>query len=237
MKVSDFVGAIAGVSGLARTNRFSVQFQPPAYVLNNLGSNGNSVVLQQLLMFCDSAQLPGVSVNTAPIRTFGEVRNIPFETDYEPITLSFYVDNSFQIKKLFDTWVLGIQDWDTRNFKYYKEYSTNFDIRVQDAENDNKYMITLYEAYPKNVSAIQMDYANKDVMKIQVTMMYKYWRSFTKDSVIGATQLPDELAYPQSGQYPTQYYNNFNQFQQDYNVKYVTPESSGNSTGETLTYI
>lgn len=237
MKTSDFVGAIAGVNGLARSNRFSVQFQPPSYVLSNMGSNGNSVALRQMLMFCDSSQLPGVTINTTPIRTFGEVREIPYETNYEPITLSFYVDNSFQVKKMFDTWVLGIQDWNTRNFKYYNEYIADLSIRVQDPEDDTKYMITLYEAYPKTVSAIQIDYANREIMKIQVTMMYKYWRSFTKDSVIGATVLPDELAYPQSGQYPTQYFNNFTQFQQDYNVKYVTPESLNNYTGNTVTYL
>jgi hypothetical protein len=98
-------------------------------------------------------------------------------------------------------------------------------------------MISLYEAYPKTVSAIQLDYANRDVMKIQVTMMYKYWRSYTKDSVVGATQLPDQLAYPQVGQYPTEYFNNFTQFQQDYNVRYVTPESLDNYTGNTVTYL
>ena len=34
----------------------------------------------------------------------------------------------------------------------------------------------MIECYPKAVSAIQMDYGSKDLMKIQVTMQYKNWR-------------------------------------------------------------
>lgn len=237
MKVSDFVGAIAGASGLARTNRFAVQFVPPSYVLEGMGGNGSPAAMKQMLMFCDATQLPGVTVNTTPIRTFGEVREIPYETNYEPITLSFYVDNGFQVKKMFDVWNLGIQDWTTRKFKYYKDYTTDFNINVYDMKDETRYKITLFEAYPKTVSAIQMDYANKDVMKVQVTMMYKYWRSYTKDSLIGATKLQGQLAYPQSGGVPTDYYNNFNQFQQQYNQQYGTPEGYGNATGNTVTYI
>lgn len=237
MKVSDFVGAISGASGLARSNRFAVQFVPPRYVLDGMGNNGNSVALQQMLMFCDSTQLPGVNINTTPIRTFGEVREIPYETNYEPITLTFYVDNAFQVKKMFDVWALGIQDWTTRKFKYYREYTTDFVMHVQDMTDETKYVINLYEAYPKTVSAIQLDYANRDIMKIQVTMMYKYWRSFTKDSFIGENYLPDQLAYPQGGGIPTDYYNNFNQFQQLYNDQHGSPEGLGNASGNVVSYI
>lgn len=237
MKVSDFVGAIAGANGLARSNRFTVTFNPPSYVLRGMGNNGNSVALQQMLLFCDSTQLPGVTVNTTPVRSFGEVREIPYETNYEPITLSFYVDTGFQVKKMFDVWSLGIQDWTTRKFKYYKDYTTILEMRVQDMADETRYSVKLFEAYPKTVSAVQMDYANKDVMKVQVTMMFKYWRSYTKDSMLGETYLPSELAYPQSGSVPSDYFNNFNQFQQQYNEQYGTPEGLGNATGNTVVYI
>ena len=33
------------------------------------------------------------------------------------------------------------------------------------------------EAYPKSVGAVQMDYSSKEIMKIDVTMMFKYWRA------------------------------------------------------------
>lgn len=234
MKVSDFVGAIAGANGLARTNRFSIQLMPPSFVLRNMGNNGNSAALRDLLLFCDSTQLPGININTAQIRSFGEVREIPYETNYEPITLSFYVDNALQVKRLFDIWILGVQGLDTRKFKFYNDYISDLIINVQDMSDDTQYQAKLFEAYPKTVSAVQMDYANRDVMKIQVTFMYKYWRPYVKDTLIGATKLPDQLAYPQSGTFPNQYFEDFEAFQEEYSYQYGYPESFNSYTGDSV---
>jgi hypothetical protein len=169
MNISDFVANISG--GLARTNRFTVLITPPKTV-NMEGLMPN----QQLLMLCDQVQLPGLNVNTAPVRSYGEVREAPYEFNYEPINIQFYVDTNMDVKIFFDRWIKSIQNGNRRTFNYYKDYICNqMDITVEDLQDKARYMVRLYEVYPKSVSAIQMDYAAKDVMKIQVQLMYKYW--------------------------------------------------------------
>jgi hypothetical protein len=54
------------------------------------------------------------------------------------------------------------------------------------------------------VSAIQMDYASKDVMKLTVTMVAKYWES---TSAIQVTQDSSVQRIPST------YFTNFNSFQ------------------------
>lgn len=173
MKVSDFVSQIS--TGLARSNRYTVMFTPPRLILQNLPLSNDS--LKRVSVLCDSVQLPGLNVNTTPIKIFGETREMPYEMNFEPINMTFYVDVPMYTKTLFDQWALGVQTGNTRKFNYYNDYITDMTIAVQDMQDTNRYFVRLYEAYPKTVSAIQMDYANKDIMKLNVTMMFKYWRS------------------------------------------------------------
>lgn len=251
MKISDIVGQLSG--GLAKANRFIVNLTPPSTVsyymsgqgqtssdfvqlskVENLNSASGYSKLQNILLLCDTAQLPGLSLNTAPIRSFGEVREIPYELNYEPITLSFYVDANMNVKKLFDLWMASIQIKDTRNFSYYDSYTTKLSIYVQDMEENNRYIVDMYEAYPKSVSSVQLDFANRDIMKLQVTMEYKYWRS--SQVAYTLTSAPEK---PEFFDYTTNidvdhYSKNFTEYQQKYNEQYGSPEGFGNYTGDTI---
>ena len=249
MKISDIVGQIS--NGLAKSNRFTVNLTPPSivsYYMSGQGAGSTDYIantsnlnftsagyrgLQKLLLLCDSAQLPGVNLNTAPTRTFGEVREIPYEVDYEPITLTFYVDADMNVKKLFDTWMLSTQVGDSRNFSYYDSYTTKLSIYVQDMQENNRYIVDLYEVYPKTVGPVQVDFSNKDVMKLQVTMMYKYWRSSQVAYVVQDAQPKPEFFDYTTNVDLEQYNNNFISFQQKYNTLFGVPESLGNSTGTT----
>lgn len=171
MNISDFVANISG--GLARTNRFHVIFRPPQSV-----NVAGLMPEQQLMMMCDQVQIPGLNINTTGIRTFGEVRETPYEYNYEPINIQFYVDQKMDVKTFWDRWIKSIQLGSTRSFRYYDEYvCKKMEIYVENLLDQKTYLVALFEVYPKNVTAIQLDYAAKDVMKIQVTLEYKYWLS------------------------------------------------------------
>lgn len=244
MKISDIVSQIS--DGLARSNRFIVNLTPPTAITSGLvgqGAGSTDYVgvsptdyrgLHKILLLCDSAQLPGINLNTAPIRSFGEVRQVPYELAFEPITLTFYVDADMNVKKMFDLWIMATQIGDSRKFRYYDSYTTTLSIYVQDMQEDNRYIVEMYEAYPRSVGAVQVDFANKDVMKLQVTMNYKYWRSSQV-----AYSVKDVADKPEFFDYTTNinqdhYLKNFNDFQQDYNIQYGSPENYLNYTGDTV---
>jgi len=178
-KLNDFITQVK-TSGLARTNRYVVFF--------NLPWESDSA-LRDVLLFCDQVQLPGTNYNTADMRTYGETRKAPYERLYEDINMSFYVDKDMQNKLIFDYWLNLIQDPWTRNFNYYDEYVTDIVIEVQDLKDQSRYGIKLFEAYPKSIGAVQLDYAGKDVMKISVNFAYKYYH-------VGSQEIlePEEVA-------------------------------------------
>jgi hypothetical protein len=187
--------------GLSRSNRYTVSFVPPVSLNNiNLGS---------IMLLCDQATLPGVSFSTTQIRTFGEFRETPYEKLFDNASFSFYVDKEMYVKYMFDQWINSVQDPETRKFNYYDAYTTDWSIDVQDLLNNTRYTLTMFECYPKAINSIQLDYASKDIMKINVSIQYKNWQAGTR-SVLEVDDVID-------AQILNEYYNNFYKYQNSNN--------------------
>jgi hypothetical protein len=205
--LNDFIASIA-TDGLAFNNRFSVMFSlPPTLIAAKSGYNWTGH-LPTVLMYCDSVTLPGLNISTTQARTYGELREMPYERLYDNINLTFYVDNSMDSKSLFDTWINSIQDPATRQFNYYNEYITDMEIFVHDKDDEEIYRVKLFECYPKSISPIQMDYSSKDVMKLQVSINYRYWLAGSAISdanngliINGREILDSDGAQPNDSQY------------------------------------
>lgn len=216
--IKDFVAQVKK-DGMARNNRYSVFFNPPASVVDK--------DLKTVLLFCDQIQLPGLNYSTVQNRTFGEFRETPYEKLFDAINMSFYVDTRMRVKWMFDQWLNSIQDPDRRTFAYYNDYTTNMSIEVLDLQDKTRYEVELYECYPKNIGSIQMDQSSKDVMRVQVTMQYKYWKSTPYEP------LPDGQKVPTT--FLDKFNKNFTGFQREVNK--VLGERAGNFvTGSLATY-
>jgi hypothetical protein len=227
--IRDFIAQVK-TGGLARNNRYAVIFVPPAAVSSSDRGDYKTPdynSLNKVLLFCDQVQLPGLNYSTIQNRTFGEFREVPYERLFDAATFSFYVDTEFKVKKLFDEWSNGIQNPVTRNFNYYNSYTTPLVIEVQDLNDKTRYQMTLHECYPKTIGSIQLDYASKDVMKIQVTMQYKYWTATPITQLSDGQKIPTSLIDKLS--------KNFTGFQETLNR--TLGERAGNFvTGSALTY-
>jgi hypothetical protein len=185
MKISDFVGQLT--AGLARTNRYTVGITLPVMI----GQNIHSSDVERMQLLCESVTLPSLNVNTTQIRTFGEIREMPTEFNYDPVTLTFYVDGDMIVKNIFDTWIKSVQQGTSRNFNYYNDYICDpMYVYVEDLQDNKVYETALFEAWPKTVNAVQMSYEQKDVMKLTVTIMFKYWESRLVNGDPGFTPVP-----------------------------------------------
>lgn len=224
--LNDFISEIKK-DGLARQNKFSVVLGKP------VGMGGNALsTLRLLSLYCDQAPLPGVSFGSQPVRSFGENREVAYERNFEQIQLTFYVDKNLEVVAFFESWAALIINPDTRTMGYYNNYIAPINIFVQDVSEKNVYCTTLYEAYPKTISPITLDYGSKDVMKLQVTFAYKYHKGrqvstglgeldtrkmfgVIKDEPQGLTL--DSISDLSNAIIPEMYYSNFNEYQQQLN--------------------
>jgi hypothetical protein len=185
MALSEFISQVKQ-GGLSVTNRFMVEMSPPVPI--------GQTKLQKVLMFCDGAQLPGMSYGTIQNRTFGEFRETPYEKLYDTVTLSFFVDKDMAVKGMFDDWMSFIQHPQSRKFRYYDEYTCDMTILVMSKDGHVTYRCKLFEAYPKSIGAVQMDYAAKDIMKLSVTMQYRNWRAVPVTTVSNAPESQRDLS-------------------------------------------
>lgn len=176
MELSEFIQTVKS-TGIAKSNRYLVNFNKPKSVY--MANEGD---LRNYVLFCDQVELPGLSYATSPIRTFGEVKETPYDKNSESITLAFYVDANLNIKQFFDRWMNSIMNAN-RTWSYYDDYITPImSITVLDNGQNSVYAVNLYECYPKAISPISVSYANNEIMKMSVTMQYKYW---TSEQLIG----------------------------------------------------
>lgn len=221
--LNEFISQVKS-EGLMTTNRYSVEFNLPSKI-------GLFPGLQRILLHSESIILPGINISTQPSRSFGEVREMPYEKTFEPVQMTFLVDNSMAVKMLFDTWISNsMQNMTTRKFNYYKEYTTDMHINVFDKTDLQRYKVSLYECYPKNLASIQLDNnAKGEPMRVIVSMTYRHWDSEMMDSSPSEGGEEDIT----SQEVPDTYYTNFNQYQSEFN----SFENSRNSlyTAETQT--
>ena len=223
-KGSDFIAQVKS-QGLMRNNRYIVEMSLPRAM------NRGGIDMRKVLLFCDSVTIPGVTLTSTPAKTYGEVREMPWERLFQPASMSFYVDNAMHVKKVFDEWKDLIQDPVTRDIGYYVNYTTDIQIEIFDIDENARYRVTLYEAYVKDIASITMDMANRDVMKLPVTFQYKYWKS--TDAYSSVTPRDNRGFFEKlfggfigdTFSIPKNYFNNFGGFQKDYNT--MTPNLGG----------
>lgn len=216
--------------GVASTAHFSVLFNTP-------NSFNSPVDLKAMFLYCHSVNIPGLNINTTPNLSYGDNYEVPYEKMYGAVEMSFYVDNDMQVKDYFDKWIQSIADPVTRNLRYYDDYTTDINIIVQNKNNKNVYLITLYQAYPKTLGDVQLDYALSEVMKQNVTFVYRYHKTVLLSDVVSSAKgaitdagaiisdiqtragvainnLQSNSIEYISGKIPEQYFSQFNSFQQ-----------------------
>lgn len=192
----DFISEIKTI-GLARTNRFTVNLTPPA---------SNPATTRRVMLFCETASLPGLNYATTQNRSFGEFREVPYDKLFENITLRFHVDKNMEVKKLFDNWMHMIQNPITRTFNYYNEYTTDMVVEVQDLQDLSTYQVQLYEVYPKSIGSVSLDAEAKDTMRMDVSFQYKYWMSNGIQETLSGQKLTTDQV--------DKYYKDFSGFQE-----------------------
>ena len=168
--LNEFISKVKS-TGLAKTNRYRVTIATPALMTGFMNSG------RLITLFCESTSLPGQVVATTEQRIMGETREFPYSKMFDNITLSFYIDNNFEVKAFFDNWLNYISNTQNKITYYYKDYiapTVLIEVLPMDSEV-SMYSITLHEAYPKGISPIRLSADSRDIAKIGVSLNYKYY--------------------------------------------------------------
>lgn len=175
--LKDFVSSFVGDP--AKSNQFEVRvFVPPLYASSSVATP------QRLTLRCDSASLPGRTIQTQDLKIYGPIEKLPYQTSYEDITLSFICSTYMLEKNLFDFWLDYINPSESWNFKFRNNYCTNILItQFDNTKNFPTHQISLIDAYPVSVAPLQLDWAAEGFHKLDVTFAYTYWQNISMEDV------------------------------------------------------
>ena len=188
-----FIAAINKHKGPSKANKY--QLTGPYGVIVNGIANNLGFDMRDFKFMCDAANLPGRNLATTEFRTGSVSKSYVHSNNFNPtITLSFILTDDMFIKKVFDRWmddIIGLTDAKlqgavVQNLTNYpdeycgsfgiKKLATNLSSSPASASHIDTYHVEIMEAFPKQITPIQLTYGSQDIMKLQVVMAYSRWR-------------------------------------------------------------
>ena len=185
--------------GVARGNRYAVYIThpskgmnsflkfDPATLLSNLIS-GDGVNLgdfisdpRDMFLLCQSASLPGKRITTTEATHNHNRTKKPYSMMTEEVSMSFLLTNDYYVKRYFDMWQNMIIDDSGDHYKtmYKRDYSTDVTIQQLSTSNDfvPGYSIQLLNAYPIQVSSVELSNGGDGLLEVSVTWEYDNWKT------------------------------------------------------------
>lgn len=167
--LNEFISKVKS-TGLAKTNRYKVNITSPISMRPFMGSS------RLISLFCEETSLPGLNIATTEHNVMGEHRQFPYMKNYDNVSMTFYIDNDFEVKGFFDNWLKYISDDSSKITSYYSDYispTIEIDVLPMGSESPT-HTVILHEAYPKAISSMMLSANSRDVAKVTVSMNYKY---------------------------------------------------------------
>lgn len=167
-----FIGSFK--TDLAKPSRFDVSLFVPALFRNSEFGIGLPSS-EQLSFRCESASIPGRTLQTHDLTIYGPTEKFPYKSSYEDITLTFICSSSFLEKNLFDLWFDYINPSETWNFRYKRNYTTSILINQYDTNVRMMHQIQLVDAFPVSISPMDLSWSDDGYHRMAVTFAYTYW--------------------------------------------------------------
>jgi hypothetical protein len=194
LNMNDVKSITSRYGGLGKSARFAVRITAPPTLLSGYGS-----FISDFTYLCEAAEMPGRGFQSLDVRYYGPNQKLPFQTQYEDMTMTFLCRSESYERQFFDDWMESINPTNTFDFNYRSEYETKIDI-IQLAEYGTAtgvgpstatatypkqtYMITLYNAYPALVNPQPMTWADDQYQRLAVTFTYHKWRRENYDPAV-----------------------------------------------------
>jgi hypothetical protein len=141
----------------------------------------NASLSRYLALQCESAELPGKTLNTADVKIYGPTFKVPYQSQYTDTTLTFLCTNEFYERKLFDRWMEAIMPSDTNNLRFPKDeetrYMTNIKIIQYDEFIKQIYAVELIDAFPIGVASQQLSWSDDGVHRLSVQFAYQKYKT------------------------------------------------------------
>ena len=142
--------------------------------------SSNPSVTRYLALQCESAELPGKTLQTADVKIYGPTFKVPYQTQYTDTTLTFLCTNDFFERKLFDRWMEAIHPSDTNNLRFPKSQTSRYMINIQILQYDEFikkiYVVELIDAFPIGIAPQTLSWSEDGFHRLSIQFAYQKYR-------------------------------------------------------------
>lgn len=197
---NEFLSHINGNNGLAKPAKFEVNIDLPIPIVQITNQYGPDIS-RGLSLQCEAAELPGKNFVTEDVKIYGPTFKVPFQTQYNDISLTFLCSGNFYERFLFDSWMNLIMPTDTNNLRFPKGndgvfdtgYLTSVLIKQYDDVGNEIYNVKLIDAFPINVQAQTLNWSEDGFHRLTVVFSYLRYETERKPIKEGQTYTQTEI--------------------------------------------
>jgi hypothetical protein len=143
--------------------------------------SSNPSVSRYLALQCESAELPGRTIETADARIYGPSFKVPYRMQYTDTSLTFLCTNEFYERKLFERWMDSIIPSDTNNARFPKSNATRYLTNIRIIQYDDFvrqiYAVELMDAFPVGIAPQPLSWAEEGFHRLSVSFSYQKYRT------------------------------------------------------------
>jgi hypothetical protein len=142
----------------------------------------NATLSRYLALQCETAEIPGRTLVTQDAKVYGPTYKIPYQSQYNEMTLTFLSTNEFWERKLFERWIEAIHPSDTNNMRFPKGdslntgYMTPIKVIQYDDFIRQIYAVELVDAFPIGLSAQQLSWSEDGFHRLSVQFAYQKYK-------------------------------------------------------------
>ena len=173
--IDNFMARVDNLGGHAKRNKFSVEVTPPT-------SMRTSVTADSINFLAKAVAFPAKTLAMTEYRYGGKFSlSVPYETTLEPVTINVMNTNNQAPRIFWNQWFNHIQNFETYNMQYYEKFvgTVSLHMYLDDQETINpsksSYHVTLHEAFPKGMSAIEVGWENTEFQDFDIDIQYSWW--------------------------------------------------------------
>jgi hypothetical protein len=154
--------------------------------------SANPGLSRYLALQCETAELPGKTIQTEDVKIYGPTYKIPYQTQYSEMSLTFLCTNEFYERKLFDKWLEAIMPTDTNNLRFPKGQNSRYLTKITVTQFDDIvkqiYAVNLIDAFPIGIAAQPLNWSEEGFHRLTVQFAYQRFETIYEGKYdLGAT--------------------------------------------------
>lgn len=165
MALQEFISRVRSVD-LARPNKYAVKILNPPV--------GRAAYIEYM---AESVSFPGQNLRASTdLLRYGPQREVAHAMTYGPFSITFMCTTGMPEKLWFEAWQDFMVNKNTWEAKFYENYVAEMQLIALDRKENDSYICTVYEAFPKTITAQEFSYgSNGAYQTVSVEFAYRWW--------------------------------------------------------------